>query len=111
MRFEQRVIGHVRQMFSDQIRTLSVMQIQDVVHNGVDRAFTYGIHDQRNVCFFIDLLFAFGNDYDTRQAWASAILADPAIPDEHSRTTLLRKSAGYHEKEALGLQWESTMNG
>ena len=85
-RFEENVLKHAQKFFPKQIATLGKDKSLKIIGEGVIRAAQYGLHDQRNVCFFIDLIFGFGIDYDTRLQWANAILTSETLGSEHRGT-------------------------
>jgi hypothetical protein len=91
--FEKRVAEHVTEILPELTALLGRARVAETVHRGVDHAAKYGLRDERNVCFFIDLVFIFGNDFDKRLQWASGILNAPHIADEHRKVQLLRSTA------------------
>jgi hypothetical protein len=59
----------------------------------------YKIESEREVAFFIDLMFVFGEgfDNDPNLPWAREILNDHAITNSETRAELLREKAFEHE--------------
>ena len=62
-----------------------------MIRYGVERAGSYGIGTERDVCKYIDLMFAFGRDFDKNQdlPWASRILEDDTLKSPTVKTERL----------------------
>ncbi|MBZ5626545.1 MAG: hypothetical protein LAQ69_48870 [Acidobacteriia bacterium] len=74
--FDDRVVIHLNKFFPEQCGTLGEPQLREFIRYGVERANTYGIVAERDVCKYIDLMAVFGRDFDTdpRLRWAGVIL-------------------------------------
>jgi hypothetical protein len=81
-RFEQRVFAHLKEFFPAQCRPLTEQELRRTIRVGLERAASYEIVSQRDVCMFIDLMMVLGRDFDTdkRFPWAQEILAKPSEP-------------------------------
>ncbi|MHC4605732.1 MAG: hypothetical protein ACYTAF_02195 [Planctomycetota bacterium] len=77
-RFPERMVRHLWKHFPDFCKGLGPTLTREAVFEGIERAFRYGIWGDREVCLFIDLLFAFGPtfDVDEEYAWLHPILND-----------------------------------
>lgn len=65
---------HLLQFFSHQCEKMETESVRRTILVGIEKARTYGIESERDVCKFIDLMFAFGNDYDVRLSWVRKTL-------------------------------------
>jgi hypothetical protein len=74
--FESRVLAHLRRCFPDHVAKVGEDQARAAIREGIARAEAYGITAERQVCVFIDLMFALGErfDRDPKYPWAPAIL-------------------------------------
>ncbi|HXL09293.1 MAG TPA: hypothetical protein VN966_03660 [Candidatus Bathyarchaeia archaeon] len=79
--FEERVVTHLRKFFAPQCIALGDIKVRETIHLGIERAKSYGITTERDVCKYTDLMVAFGSDFDRDPslAWAQAILSDPEL--------------------------------
>lgn len=62
--FENRMVAHLREFFPDQCEELSEDGVRDEIKYGVRRAKLYGFESEQDVCRYIDLMFAFGSNFD-----------------------------------------------
>jgi len=81
--FVDRMVVHLRKCFPDQCKKMDEARIRQIIGEGIENARRYAIVSERDVCLYIDLMFIFGEDYDTspKYPWASEILNDPARSD------------------------------
>jgi hypothetical protein len=86
--FKDRVALHLRRFFPSLCHALGETGIHQTIRLGVNAAAAYGILAERDVCKYIDLMFAAGHDFD-RSPWAIEILKNPAITDPAVRIDLL----------------------
>ena len=96
--FEDRLIAHCRAYFPDQCHALGEDATRDVIRGGVERARDYGFRVELHVCLYINLLFTFGDGFDTSEdpAWPHAILNDESIQDPADRIARLCDAASEH---------------
>lgn len=82
--FEDRMVAHLAELFTDQSRKLGETGVRQKICEGIERASGYDIGIERDVCIYIELMFAFGRDFDSDPCcpWAGAILNEP---DVHSQ--------------------------
>ena len=93
--FLSRMMVHLNKFFPLQCEALGEESIIDSIHYGVSRAAAYGIVAERDVCKYIDLMYALGRDYDRdpNYAWAYADLTNSTIPDPTSRINRVHDAA------------------
>lgn len=78
--FADRVAEHLQRCFPVDCEALGQKGLHEVIRYGVERAASHGIDLQRDVCKYIDLMFAFGRDFDTFP-WAFRILREDTLRD------------------------------
>lgn len=78
--FEDRMEQHLLRCFPGECAALGSEGVRETIRYGIERASSYGIDLERDVCKYIDLMFAFGRDFDRspESSWAGPILTDPA---------------------------------
>jgi len=74
--FEDRVFAHVSKCFPGECSALGDDGTRETIQYGKERASAYGANGEREIVKYIDLMFAFGRDFDRDPAlsWASAVL-------------------------------------
>lgn len=72
--FEVRALAHVRKFFPEPCRSLGERGTRDLVRRGIERARGYGFTSERDLCKYLNLIFTFGEEFDTRLPWAASIL-------------------------------------
>ena len=74
--FESRMLEHLRRHFPDHAAGLGETRARSVIRDGMRRSAAYGIVFERGVCAYIDLMVAFGEDFDRspKYPWAREIL-------------------------------------
>ncbi|HXG17822.1 MAG TPA: hypothetical protein VNN62_01945 [Methylomirabilota bacterium] len=74
--FEEQMVTHVKQFFREQCDRLGYSKVREVVRYGIQRAEDYGITNRSAICKYLNLMFAFGQDFDkdSRFPWARSIL-------------------------------------
>ena len=77
-KFVGRMVIHLNKFFPEQCEALGAEQVEEAILLGVDKAKSYDIRSERNVCKFIDLMFSLGRDFDTNDElpWAYETLND-----------------------------------
>ncbi|MEP6538279.1 MAG: hypothetical protein ABJF23_23275 [Bryobacteraceae bacterium] len=82
-RFEDAMAEHLNRCFAAQCRQLGEKGVQDEIRYGIKQAAGYGISLERDVCKYIDLMFAFGRDFDRdlKLPWAAQILRDNSFDE------------------------------
>ena len=76
--FPARMAAHLRNYFPGYCRDLGSRMTRQAVFEGIEKAAQYDITGDRAVCLFIDLLFAFGPEFDLEEeySWTHEILRD-----------------------------------
>ncbi len=89
--FEDTMLAHLRETFSEECATLDEPALIKLIHLGIDRAATYGIEAEDDVCLYIDLMMLFGQDFDRDPGlpWARAILQDGSWEDVSAKVNHL----------------------
>lgn len=62
--FEDRVLGHLKRCFPELCGEREEADLRGAIRYGIQRAGTYGVVMQRDVCRYIDLMMVFGRDFD-----------------------------------------------
>lgn len=72
-----RVERHVRQFFPKHAAALNTEQLHALVEYGIERGAARGIVAERDVCKLVDLMVAFGPQFETdkQQPWAARVLS------------------------------------
>jgi hypothetical protein len=98
------MVEHLRTFAPQLSRILGEERIHKVVESGIGRAQAYGLTNRGPVRFFIDLMFALGNGFDTdpQLPWAAAILGDSRIPDQMLRADRLYRAMKAYMDEVAG---------
>src|SRR3712207_149661 len=80
-RWEERMVLHLVTFFPELASELGEAGLRDAIKLGEKKAARYGIHSERDVCKFLNFMFAFGFDFDVDPGlpWAAQILNDPMI--------------------------------
>jgi hypothetical protein len=73
-----RVERHVRQFFPKHAAALNAEQMHALVEYGIERGAARGIVAERDVCKLVDLMVAFGPQFETdkQQPWAARVLSE-----------------------------------
>jgi hypothetical protein len=87
-RFIERMMAHLHRCFPHQCESLEEPALRDLIEWGIQRAASYRIIAERDVCRYIDVMMVFGREFDTDPAcaWPPPILiashVDPAVKTE-----------------------------
>jgi hypothetical protein len=75
-RFTERVIAQLKENFPAHLSSLKDSRLREIIHDGIERAASYGFITERHIYLYINLMFALGYDFDTNPQvpWASSIL-------------------------------------
>jgi len=108
--FEDRMVTHVGKFFAERCGILGEKGIREAIRYGIQRADSYGIVSERDLCLYIDVMFEFGRDFDKDRElpWAKRILIDRTLEDEPTeKMDRLYKAAVEKIHNAKGIQPES----
>ena len=107
--FEDRMVDHVGRFFPDDCERLGE-RVRQEVRYGIERAESYGLRSRRDICKFLDVMFAFGRDFETKRKfrWADEILHDPAVVDPAVRAGRLLDEAqmNYDNRPSMRRKWK-----
>ena len=80
--FGPSMVAHLRQYFPRETAALDDEQLLAMIADGKKHARAHGADSEQALCRFIDIRFAFGEDFDSdpRYEWIAAPLRDPVIP-------------------------------
>jgi hypothetical protein len=82
-RFELWMILHLRKFFPARCQSLGDSRLREFIGYGMKRAARHGFIASRDICKYVDLMMAFGRDFDqdTRLPWAGEILKKRRAPE------------------------------
>jgi len=94
-RWEDTMVLHLETFFPERSAELGEKGVRDAIDLGVKKSAKYDIHTERDVCKFLNFMFAFGFDFDTdpELPWAKSILTNPAYGRSNLKMHLLEKAA------------------
>ena len=97
--FEDRVIAHLKKVFPEQSESIGEPKLRESIQYGKQRAASYKIISERDVCKYIDLMILYGRDFDKdpNLPWVQSVLQNPAIRDPASKIERLYKAARKQE--------------
>ncbi len=90
--FENRMVVHLNRAFEPKCREMGEPKVRETIRQGVEKAASYGITVERDVCRYIDQMFEFHPGFDT-DPWAAGILTNPALKDPSDKTDKLVEAA------------------
>ena len=93
--FVGRMVAHVRTYFPQDFASLGEQETRILVRHGIERAESYEIVSERDVCTYVDLMVALGPDFDVdeRYPWAADILTDRTWPHPTAKIEALHARA------------------
>jgi hypothetical protein len=99
--FEDRMIVHLKKVFPEQCESLGEPKLRESIQYGTQRAASYKITSERDVCKYLDLMIFFGRDFDKdpNLPWAQSILQNQAIRNPSSKVERLYKAAKKQENQ------------
>jgi hypothetical protein len=94
-KFQDKMVAHLKEFFPEACEELGEPQVRESISHGVERAESYGLVDEQDVCTYIDVMYVFGPDFDRAPecSWASRILKDESIDDPGDRAEMLHEEA------------------
>lgn len=80
--FEARMLVHLRGTFAELCRPLADAELRATIRRGVERAATYGLVQEYDVCRFLHLVVVLGRDFDVDPAhrYVHRRLTEPGAP-------------------------------
>lgn len=100
--FEDRMLEHLNKCFPEQCKALGEPKLRETIQYGTQRAASYLITSERDVCKYIDLMIIYGRDFDkdTNLPWAQAVLQNKNIRDPSAKIERLYKAAEKHQNKS-----------
>jgi hypothetical protein len=110
--FEERMVAHLAKFYPAECATLGEEQVRRLIGYGVERARSHGLTSERATCIYIDVMFAFGRDFDRDPAlpWASQVLSRKDLDSSRARMVCLFARAYEHRDQAQGLRAEGGLS-
>jgi hypothetical protein len=107
-RFEDSMVEHIKEYFPKCFEIHKEPLIRKVILYAVDRAESYGLITERDVCLYINLVFLLGSNFDTdpQMPWAAAILNDETITDSVIRIDKLHDKGMEYLDQVAGVENE-----
>jgi hypothetical protein len=95
LRWEDSMVIHLQTFFPERALELGEPGLLGAIELGVKKASRYDINSERDVCKFLNFMFAYGFDFDTdpELPWAHAILTDEALVRSNVKMHLLEQAA------------------
>ncbi len=96
--FENRVVAHLSKCFPAESEVLQEQGVREIIQYGMERAASYDVSAERDVCKYIDVMMVFGRDFDKDEdlPWASRILNDKVLNNPTARIDRLFTVAKEH---------------
>jgi len=103
--FENRMLVHLMKFFPDEFDKLSPVQQRQLIRYGIGQSECCGIQSSRDICKYLDLMFTFGKDFQTKHQWAVHVLENEQTGKAASVIDCLFKAAMDNLDDACGLGW------
>lgn len=93
--FEERAIAGLRERAPDQCAKLGDAELANLVRYGAERAKSYGIVAEPDVCKYLGVMLQLGSDFDRnpQYPWAARTLNDAGLGDPSARVSRLAAEA------------------
>lgn len=94
-RWEDTMVLHLETFFPERCAELGEKGVRESIDLGIKKSAKYDIYTERDVCKFLNFMFALGFDFDTdpEYPWANEILTNPALGRSNVKMHLLEKAA------------------
>lgn len=94
-RWEDTMVVHLEAFFPDECKELGEKGVRDAITLGQKKAAKYDIYTERDVCIFLNFMFAYGFDFDNDPEipWAKEILTNPNYTRSNLKMYLLEKAS------------------
>lgn len=94
-RWEDSMVVHLQTFFPERAEELGERGLLGAIELGVKKASRYGIRSERDVCKFLNFMFAYGFDFDTdpELPWAREILVREDLVRPNVKIHLLEEAA------------------
>lgn len=99
--FVKHVVVHLNKCFPAKCEALGEPRVSEMVKYGIQRAASYGISAERDLCKYVDLMVVFGPEFDQDPEfpWASAILNNQALINPTTKVDRVYKAVKNQEKQ------------
>jgi hypothetical protein len=94
-RWEDTMVVHIETFFPESAAELGPEGVRHAIDLGLKKAARYGITSERDVCKFLNFMFAYGFDFDRdpELPWARAILLRDDLVRANVKMHLLEEAA------------------
>jgi hypothetical protein len=84
---------HLRRFFPEHCAAMTDSMLQDTIRLGMGKAARYGLQSRRDICRFMDAMFALGAEFDQNPAipWAGEILRSKHMSPSMRAFALVRR--------------------
>src|SRR5258708_318652 len=91
-RFEADMAVHLETFFHASCAAMNRVELAAFIRRTVDKALTYRIERERDVCKFLDVAMELGPDFDRdpRHPWAQQILTDSSLAGQEKINRLVK---------------------
>ena len=102
--FEDRMVAHIQEFFPDHHAAMKEDGARELIHLGIERAARYGIIAERDVCMYIEMMIAFGPDYDesARLSWAGRMLRNPTYTNPSEKMEAVHRTGLEYLRQPAG---------
>lgn len=99
-----RIAHHLEKLSPQRYAGLGEAEVRQLVRYGLNKAASYGLSRETDLRSFVELIFAFGPDFDENPTfpWARAILQDVSLADPGARLARLLERARHAAATASG---------
>jgi hypothetical protein len=89
--FVTQMMQHMREHFPDRTGAHQDDALSDQIRGAIERAKSYGLQSEKDLCRFLNLCGAYGWDFDSQPAneWMQQMLRDDAVSDPGERLRLV----------------------
>jgi hypothetical protein len=100
-RFETEMAAHLETFFPKPCARMGPEELAVFIRRTVDKALAYGIERERDVCKFLDVAMALGQDFDhdPQHSWAREILTDASLVGQEKIGRLVKAALEIVEHE------------
>ncbi len=104
-KFTEDMVAHVATWFPEHLAASGEAAVRETIAHCIRRAGQYRFITTRNICLYLNAMFAWGSFFDTdpQCAWAQQLLNDRSFPNSTTRINALSEAS---EKAWLQIQGE-----
>lgn len=99
---EGRVVVHLKKAIPQKVEALGKPKVRETIQYGPQRAASYRMTSERDVCKYIDLMVFYGRDFDENSGlpWTQTVLQNQHIRNPSSTIERPYKAAEKHENKS-----------